>query len=63
MAYALRGLKEDGSVALSFLQEVTGHRSQYASGAIGQMGHVAEVVEGALELLCIDPIEGVTAEQ
>ena len=29
-------------------------------GAIGQRGHAAEMVEGAVKLLCIDPIEGVT---
>ena len=48
LAYAPRGLREDGSVVLSSVREVTGHRSKYASGATGKKGHAAEVVEGGL---------------
>ena len=48
-------------MALSFVREVIGHRSQYASGAIGQRGNAEEVGEGDVELFCTDRIVGVTA--
>ena len=37
----------------------TGHKSKFASGAIGQRGHVV----GGGELLCTDLIERVIAEE
>ena len=42
------------------MRVVIGHRSQYASGAKGQRGHVEEVWEGEGELLCTYPIVEVT---
>ena len=59
LGYALKGLRADGCADVSSVHEVTGHMSKYASGAIGQRGHVV----GGGELLCTDLIERVIAEE